>query len=54
MTAAPDPAHIARLLTLAEDGLRRCGFGKRAIQKSRKANRAAIEARLAESLKADD
>jgi len=48
MKAVPKPADIARLLTLAEDGLRRSGFGERAIQRSRKANRAAIEARLSQ------
>lgn len=46
MTRAPDPAEVARLVALAEEGLRSRGFGERAIQRARRANRALIEAHL--------
>lgn len=39
-------AETARLLSLAEEGLRRRGFGEGAIKRARKANRALIEAHL--------
>lgn len=46
MNAAPDPAEIARLVALAEEGLRRGGFAESTIKRRRKATRALIEAHL--------
>lgn len=49
MTGAPDPAEVARLLALVEEALRGRGFGGRAIQRARKANRAQIAGALESS-----
>ncbi|WP_269514132.1 hypothetical protein [Brevundimonas subvibrioides] len=48
MSNAPDPAEIARVLALAEEGLRRNGFTERTIKRLRKSTRAAITAALTE------
>jgi hypothetical protein len=46
MSAAPDPAEVARLVALAEEGLRRQGFGEAAIKRARRATRAQMTAFL--------
>lgn len=46
MTGAPDPAEIARLVALAEEGLRRLGHSESGIKRARKSTRAAVTAHL--------
>ena len=46
MNTAPDPADIARLVALAEEGLRRSGFAESTIKRRRKVTRDLITAHL--------
>lgn len=48
MNASPDKAEVARLVALAEEGLRRQGFTETRIRRRRKTTRGVIERLLAE------